>query len=171
MQREPLGDVWEELVFPDRAQLVEEFNQVERVHPPEPAEGSRPTEIEKVWYSCCPSWWAASAVHVTVEAALVIVAPSTVTGAGSFASATLAVQPSMGLTETEVNGVPVGRVTVSLVVLAVSDSLGTLKVSWENPPADVEAGSTWTWAEAAPTPRAMRPAAAARTVTVFRARG
>jgi CubicO group peptidase (beta-lactamase class C family) len=34
MQREPLGDVWEELVFPDRAQLVEEFNQVERVHPP-----------------------------------------------------------------------------------------------------------------------------------------
>lgn len=30
-----------------------------------PAAGSRPTEIEKVWYSCCPSWWAASAVQVT----------------------------------------------------------------------------------------------------------
>ncbi len=34
MQREPLGDVWERLVFPERDQLVAEFNQAERVHPP-----------------------------------------------------------------------------------------------------------------------------------------
>lgn len=34
MQREPLGDVWEALVFPDRAQLVAEFDRAERVHPP-----------------------------------------------------------------------------------------------------------------------------------------
>jgi CubicO group peptidase (beta-lactamase class C family) len=34
MQREPLGDVWESLVFPDREQLVADFNDVERVHPP-----------------------------------------------------------------------------------------------------------------------------------------
>lgn len=34
MQREPLGVVWEHLVFPDRQQLVEGFNAAERVHPP-----------------------------------------------------------------------------------------------------------------------------------------
>lgn len=34
MQREPLGDVWETLLFPDRDQLVKEFNLAERVHPP-----------------------------------------------------------------------------------------------------------------------------------------
>jgi CubicO group peptidase (beta-lactamase class C family) len=34
MQREPLGDVWEHLDFPDRAQLVSDFNEAERVHPP-----------------------------------------------------------------------------------------------------------------------------------------
>jgi CubicO group peptidase (beta-lactamase class C family) len=34
MQREPLGDVWEALVFPDREQLVSGFNEAERVHPP-----------------------------------------------------------------------------------------------------------------------------------------
>jgi hypothetical protein len=125
--------------------------------------------MENVWYSCCPSWWAASAVQVTVAAALVILAPSTVTGAGRAASVIFAVQPSMGLTETDVNGVAVGSVTVTLVVLAVSDSLGTRKVSCEKPPAEVDAGSTWTWADAEPTPRTIRPAAAAATVTVFSA--
>jgi CubicO group peptidase (beta-lactamase class C family) len=34
MQREPLGDVWEHLVFPDREQLVSGFNEAERVHRP-----------------------------------------------------------------------------------------------------------------------------------------
>jgi CubicO group peptidase (beta-lactamase class C family) len=34
MQREPVGDVWETLVFPDREQLVAGFNEAERVHPP-----------------------------------------------------------------------------------------------------------------------------------------
>ena len=34
MQREPVGDVWEALVFPDRAQLVAEFDRAERVHRP-----------------------------------------------------------------------------------------------------------------------------------------
>ena len=135
-----------------------------------PAAGSLPTEIEKVWYSCCPIWWAASAVQV-MAAALVTVAPATVTGAGRTASVILAVQPSIGLTETAVNGVPEGKVTVSSVVLAVGDSLGTLKVSCEKPPADVEAGSTLRWAEAALTPKAMRPAAVARTVTVFQGTG
>ncbi len=34
MQREPIGDVWEHLVFPDREQLVAEFDRAEQVHPP-----------------------------------------------------------------------------------------------------------------------------------------
>ena len=34
MQREPLGDVWETLVNPDRAELVSGFNEAERVHRP-----------------------------------------------------------------------------------------------------------------------------------------
>lgn len=34
IQREPVGDVWETLVFPDREQLLAGFNQAERVHPP-----------------------------------------------------------------------------------------------------------------------------------------
>ena len=34
MQREPLGDVWEHLVFPDREHLVSGFNEAERVHRP-----------------------------------------------------------------------------------------------------------------------------------------
>ena len=43
---------------------------------------------------------------------------------------TWALQPSTGFTDTEVNGVSVGRVTSSLFVLAVADSLGTLNVRW-----------------------------------------
>ena len=34
MQREPVGDVWETLENPDRAQLVVDFNEAERVHAP-----------------------------------------------------------------------------------------------------------------------------------------
>jgi CubicO group peptidase (beta-lactamase class C family) len=34
LQREPVGDVWETLVFPDREQLVAGFDEAERVHPP-----------------------------------------------------------------------------------------------------------------------------------------
>jgi CubicO group peptidase (beta-lactamase class C family) len=34
MQREPVGDVWETLENPDRAELVAGFNQAERVHRP-----------------------------------------------------------------------------------------------------------------------------------------
>src|SRR4051794_12681879 len=34
MQREPLGDVWETLVNPDREQLVADFALAERVHRP-----------------------------------------------------------------------------------------------------------------------------------------
>jgi CubicO group peptidase (beta-lactamase class C family) len=34
LQREPVGDVWETLVFPDRAELLAGFNEAERVHPP-----------------------------------------------------------------------------------------------------------------------------------------
>ena len=86
---------------------------------------------DNVWYSCCEIWWAASAVQVTVAAALVMVAPLAVMGVGRAASLISAFQPSMGLTETDVKGVSFGSVTVSLDVLAVSDSLGTRKVSWE----------------------------------------
>lgn len=34
MQREPIGDVWETLVNPDREELLAGFNEAERVHPP-----------------------------------------------------------------------------------------------------------------------------------------
>lgn len=34
MQREPVGDVWESMVNPDRAELVAGFNQAERMHKP-----------------------------------------------------------------------------------------------------------------------------------------
>jgi CubicO group peptidase (beta-lactamase class C family) len=34
MQREPVGEVWETLVFPDRDELLSGFDRAERVHPP-----------------------------------------------------------------------------------------------------------------------------------------
>jgi hypothetical protein len=57
--------------------------------------------------------------------ALVMVAPPTLTGLGRRASVTVAVQPVVGWVETSVNGRSWGRVTISVMVLAVSDSSGT----------------------------------------------
>ncbi len=96
-----------------------------------------------------------------------IVAPLTVIGAASSASRTSTVQPSIGLTDTDVKGVSDGRVTVSLVVLAVWDSLGTRNVSWEKPPSDVESGVTPTCADAAPAPKVIKQVATARTAAVL----
>ncbi len=65
-----------------------------------------------------------------VEAALVIAPSPTWTGSGSSASVISAVQPSTGLVRTEAKGVSSGRVSSSLLVEAVSDSVGTEKVIW-----------------------------------------
>src|ERR687889_1893953 len=65
------------------------------------------------------------AVQVTVRTASVIVPSSVVTGGLSGALATFAVQPATGVMRTPVIGWSAGRVTSSLTVPAVSDSLGT----------------------------------------------
>src|SRR5450759_2646219 len=91
-----------------------------------------------------PGW----AVQVTVRGALVMVAPPTLTGLGSGATVTVAVQPGTGLVEMSVNGRTWGSVMISLTVLAVSDSSGTRNVSWASCPEMLESGKTFTWAPA-----------------------
>ena len=54
----------------------------------------------------------------------------------------------MGWVDTSVNGRSCGKVSTSLMVLAVSDSSGTRNVSWAPCPAVVTSGWTVTWAEA-----------------------
>ena len=70
------------------------------------------------------------ACQVTVRATSVRVVPLMVTGVVSGALVTVAVQPGTGLVLTSRNGLSCGRVTFTLTVPAVSDSLGTRKVSW-----------------------------------------
>lgn len=109
-----------------------------------PSRGEPPTEMVNIWNSFYPIWWVSSAVQTTLVGALVTVDPDTCTGFGRSVVMTCAVQPSMGLTETEVSGVSVGSFTSSRLVLAVADSLGTMNVSLVNPPSFVTDGSTVT---------------------------
>lgn len=67
------------------------------------------------------------AVQVTLETASEICCPCTVSGLASLALVTWAVQPGMGSGITEASGWSVGKATSSLVVEALSRSLGTLK--------------------------------------------
>jgi len=69
--------------------------------------------------------------------ASVTVAPSTSTDLGSLVSLACAVQPGIGRVDTAANGVSVDSCTVSLVVLALSDSLGTRNTGLPKPPAAV----------------------------------
>lgn len=89
-----------------------------------------------------------SAVHVIVRGASVSLRSLAVTTSGSCAVVTFAVQPGTGRTETVASGRSCGRVTTSSVVDAVSDSLGTRKVSAAYPPEAVASGVTRTCAEA-----------------------
>jgi hypothetical protein len=100
-----------------------------------------------------------------------MVAPSPRTGWGNAPLTTSAVQPGTGFTRTDVNGVSVGRSTSIFVVVAVFDSLGTLKVTWVEAPSAGASGVTVTWAEAAPRPKVMREAVAAPTAAAFSERG
>lgn len=83
----------------------------------------------KVWNSPGPIVCSSSAVQVIVETASVMAPSPTVAGLASSSSASSAVQPSTGLTRTEAKGVPAGSSSSSLFVEAVSDSLGTEKVT------------------------------------------
>lgn len=89
----------------------------------------------------------------TARGAFVTVVPVSLTGLGS-SPMTSVLQPSSGLTATEVNELSVGNLTSILLVLAVGDSPGTLNFSWEYAPSVVVAGSTLPCADAAEAPRA-----------------
>src|SRR6478735_777557 len=110
----------------------------------------------------------ASAVHVTeVTASLMVVLPS-VTGVGSVVLVDVAVQPGTSLTDRKANGCSAGMVTVTAVVPAVSDSVGTRKVSLiASSPADASDGLTETCADAMPAP-AARAMAVSETVVITR---
>jgi hypothetical protein len=96
--------------------------------------------MAKSWYCPGPTWTPASAVQTTAVGASVIVVPSRSTGSGRAPRSTTAVHPGSGLVRTEVSGVSVGSSTGSATVPAVSDSVGTRKVSWVKPPAVVDSG-------------------------------
>jgi hypothetical protein len=72
--------------------------------------------------------------------------------------------PGSGLAETEANGVLVGRVTCSLVVLAVADSVGTEKTSFPKPPGVASGEETSTCAEAGNAETSTKPPAAASAI-------
>src|SRR4051794_34070186 len=88
-------------------------------------------------------------VHTMLVTASVISPSPADTGSGSVVRTSSAVQPAIGTVPTLVNGVAVGRASVTLVVLAVSDSLGTLSVSRAYDPASAVFSSSVTWAPAA----------------------
>src|ERR1700712_2479897 len=92
--------------------------------------GTGPTETSNSANSPRAILPLASAVQVMLLTAWVMVAlSSSETGVLSFDVVALAVQPGSFLTETEANGWSVGKFTVTLMVLAFADSLGTRKVS------------------------------------------
>jgi len=80
----------------------------------------------KSWYSPCRIL---PPVQVISETASVIVPSSVLMGVLSLVVVTFAVQPACGVTRTPRTGWSVGRKTCTFVVLAVSSSLGTRKVS------------------------------------------
>src|SRR3954451_1926997 len=94
-----------------------------------PGAGSGPTESAKSWYWPGPIAAPGSAVQVTVRTASVRVAPSTSTAVGRGAVTRTTRHPGTALACTEANGGSWGSRTLSFVVLALSDSLGTRKVS------------------------------------------
>ena len=55
MQREPHGDVWETLAFPDAERLVQEYAQAERVAAACLSGSGRPTCARLCWEWCCVS--------------------------------------------------------------------------------------------------------------------
>ncbi len=94
-----------------------------------PVSGTGPTETVKRWNSPALMPTPSSAVQVTSTGASVMVASSVFTGVSSFSVVTLAVQPGTGSVERLEKGASFGRSTVTLVVVAVADSVGTLKVN------------------------------------------
>jgi hypothetical protein len=73
-------------------------------------------------------------------------------------------QPGKNFAETSANGVPAGSVTVSLTVLAVSDSVGTRKTSFPKPPGEPSGDDTLTCAETAGAIAIVAATAMNRTV-------
>src|SRR3954468_23229148 len=92
----------------------------------------------------------AVAVQVTVVIALVSVTSPTLTSAGSFSSFFSTFQPSLTCAPTDANGWSLGRLTTSLVVLVLSDSVGTRKTSFAYPPGLASGEDTVTCADADP---------------------
>lgn len=89
-------------------------------------------------------------VQVTEVTALEILASPTCTGAASVVSVAALVQPGLTWALTRANGRSLGSVTVSLMVLAVSDSVGTRNTSFARPPGWASGDVTVTWADAGP---------------------
>ena len=96
----------------------------------------------------------AVAVQVIVVIAWVSVTSPTLTGAASFSVFFSTFHPSFTCAPTCANGWSLGSETTSLVVLVLSDSVGTRKISFAYPPGLASGDDTVTWAdadEAAPT--------------------
>jgi hypothetical protein len=88
--------------------------------------GRVPTETGNFWKKpglTPPSF----AVHVILETASLIFSPCISIGLASLDLVTLMSQPSIGSGMAEASGWSVGKLTSSLVVEALSRSLGTLK--------------------------------------------
>src|SRR6478752_9932109 len=132
------------------------------------ASGTGPAEMSNSPNLPGPICVPGSAVHVTeVTASLIVVLPS-VTGVGSVVLVATAVQPGTSFTDRKANGCSAGRVTVTAVVPAVSDSVGTRKVSLiASSPAVASDGLTETCADAMPAP-ATRAMAVSETVLTTR---
>src|SRR5262249_9059996 len=103
------------------------------------------------------------AVHVTVSTRSSSVSPSSVvTGVSSFTLLTATVHPVTGCTDASAIAGSDGNVISTLVVVALSSSLGTWKVSVVKLPLGASSGLTVTCAKAG----AAQPSTAAATTPV-----
>lgn len=91
--------------------------------------GSVPTDTGNFWKKPGSMPPSSSAVQVTLVTASSIFLPCISSGLSSLDLVTLMSQPSTGCGITEASGWSVGNVTSSLVVDALSRSLGTLKAT------------------------------------------
>ena len=91
--------------------------------------GSGPSETSNSWNWPGLITEPASAVQVIFVTASVMSPSSDLIGVASLVFSVTAVQPGSGLVETDAIGWSAGRVTSSLVVFALSFSLGTRKVT------------------------------------------
>ena len=106
-----------------------------------------------------------SAVQATVSTTSVTGLPNTSTGSSRVRVVIVTLQPGLGWTRREPSGESSGTATSSLVVLASSRSLGTVKVKDPDPPG-ATSPSTDTWADAGAAASTSAPIAAPAATAV-----